>query len=122
MPFCRRSPERQYTKPQPEAVGRSRVVWRQLRRPELLPAAARSRNTFEVSARDFFLSKQTGESDAQLPPVRGTCSDISVMEPLITLNQCAVFSGTTIKSPFATLRAEPPSMALPVRFSAFVRL
>jgi len=39
----------------------------------------------------------------------------------MVLNQCGVFSGTMMKSPFATGRAEPPSIAVPVRFSALVR-
>ena len=38
------------------------------------------------------------------------------------LNQCGVFSGTMMKSPFATCRDAPPSMPVPLRFSALVRV
>src|SRR6185312_10359202 len=48
---------------------------------------------------------------------RGKRNDISVMFPLMVLNQCGVFSGTITKSPFATCRGEPPSMAVPERLS-----
>ena len=51
---------------------------------------------------------------------RGTCSDISTSVPFMALNQCAVFSGTTMKSPFATLsRGCRPRCAVPVRLSPF---
>ena len=39
---------------------------------------------------------------------RGRCSDISVIDPSMVLNQWGVFSGTMMKSPLATRRGVPP--------------
>jgi hypothetical protein len=47
----------------------------------------------------------------------GTCSVIRTSVPLISLNQCGVFSGTIMKSPFSTFRGVPPSMPEPARSS-----
>ena len=45
----------------------------------------------------------------------GTCTDMRTRVPSISPNQCGVFSGTMMKSPFAILRDSPPSMPVPAR-------
>jgi hypothetical protein len=53
---------------------------------------------------------------------RGARIDIKTSVPLMLLNPWGTPSGTTMKSPLATARDEPPSMPLPLRFSGFVRV
>src|ERR1700726_2284437 len=56
------------------------------------------------------------------PHGRGTCIENRTSTPSMELNQCGVFSGTRMKSPFAMLRDVPPSIAEPLRFVEFVRV
>src|SRR6185437_1896280 len=66
------------------------------------------------------LSRWPADTIDHCPLDPGTCKDMSVTWPLTRLNQCGVFSGTTMKSPFVTVTAVPPSIESPLRFSALV--